>query len=120
MKALGVSIIAVLAASSVYAQDITRVLPNGLTIVRDPGVSLTVSRETPRRSFSFSIGRNAGNPTANASAAATSVSTNGRPAVAYSRASTSARVTPSGVDIARARAVAFGNQSTTTSAVTKP
>ncbi len=105
--------------SSAHAQDITRVLPNGLTIVRDPGVSLTISRETPHRSFSFSIGRNAGNPSATASASAMSVSNNGAPAVAYSKASTSARVTPGGVDIARARAVAIGQQ-TSTSAVTRP
>jgi hypothetical protein len=103
-----------------HAQDVTRVLPNGLTITRDPGVSLTISRETPRRSFSFSIGKNAGNPSATASASATSVSTNGAPAVAYAKASTSARVTPSGIDIARARAVAIGNASTSTSATTKP
>jgi hypothetical protein len=108
-----------LAASAAYAQDITRVLPNGLTIIRDPGTSLTVERQGPHRSFSFSIGRNAGDPSATASANASSVSTNGRPAVAYSRASTGARVTPGGIDIAHARAVAIG-QSTSTSAVTKP
>ena len=123
MKLIGLMLGAVLAAqpfSIVAAQDITRVLPNGLTIVRNPGVSLTVSRETPRRSFSFSIGKNAGNPSANATANATSVSTNGAPAVAYASAKTSAKVTPGGVDIARARAVAIGNQSTSTSATTKP
>lgn len=119
MKTLIILPIALLAASVAHAQDITRVLPNGLTIVRDPGVSVTISRETPRRSFSISVGRNAGDPTAEASASARSVSTNGKPAVAYAKASTSAKVTPSGVDIAKARAVAVG-QSTSTSAVTKP
>jgi hypothetical protein len=108
-----------MAVSAAYAQDITRVLPNGLTITRVPGSSITVERQGPHRSFSFSIGRNAGDPSATATANASSVSTNGRPAVAYAAARTSARVTPGGVDIARARAVAIG-QSTSTSAVTKP
>lgn len=111
--------IALVAASAAQAQDITRVLPNGLTITRDPGTSITVERQGPHRSFSFSVGRDAGNPTATASANAMSVSTGNRPAVAFSSASTSARVTPGGVDIAHARAVAIG-QSTSTSAVTKP
>ena len=105
--------------SSAHAQDITRVMPNGLTIIRVPGQSITVERQGPHRSFSISVGHNAGNPTANASAAASSVSTNDRPAFAFSKASTSARVTPGGTDIAHARAVAIG-QSTSTSAVTKP
>jgi hypothetical protein len=119
MRAALLCFVSAIAVSAAYAQDITRVLPNGLTIIRDPGTSLTVERQGPHRSFSFSIGRNAGDPSANASATASSVSTNGRPAVAYTRAATSARVTPSGIDIARARAVAIG-QSTTTSATTKP
>jgi hypothetical protein len=105
--------------TSAYAQDITRVLPNGLTIIRDPGTSITVERQGKHRSFSVSVGRNAGDPSAMASANAMSVSTNGKPAVAYAKASTSARVTPGGVDIAKARAVAIG-QTTSTSAVTKP
>ena len=58
-----------LLTTAAYAQDITRVMPNGLTIMRDPGVGITVSRETPRRSFSFSIGRG-NDPTATASATA--------------------------------------------------
>ena len=103
-----------------HAQDITRVLPSGLTITRVPGQSITVERQGKHRSFSYSIGRNAGDPSATASASAVSVQTGNRPAVAYSSASTSARVTPGGVDIAKARAVAVGNVSSTTSAVTKP
>ena len=102
-----------------HSQDFTRVLPNGLTITRVPGQSITVERQGPHRSFSISVGHNAGNPTANAAASAMSVQTGNRPAVAFSRAETSTRVTPGGTDIAHARAVAIG-QSTSTSAVTKP
>lgn len=109
-----------LLTTAAYAQDITRVLPNGLTITRVPGQSITVERQGKHRSFSISVGRNAGDPSATATANATSISTNGRPAVAYASAKTSARVTPGGVDIAKARAVAIGNVSSTTSAVTKP
>ena len=120
MKTIALTFAALgMAASAAYAQDITRVLPSGLTITRVPGQSITVERQGPHRSFSISVGRNAGDPSAMATANASSVSTNGRPAVAFSKASTSARVTPGGVDIARARAVAIG-QSTSTSAVTKP
>lgn len=98
------------------AQDITRVLPNGVTVVRDPGMGITVSRETPRRSFSFSIGRGTA-PSATASASATGTHR------AFASASTSAAVRTNAngqsIDIARARAVARGNISTSTSAVTK-
>lgn len=114
MKWAGLFIICVL-TTPVAAQDITRVLPNGLTIVRDPGVGITVSRETPRRSFSFSIGRG-NDPTAVASA--TAIGTNR--AFASASTSTSVRTNANGqsIDIARARAVARGNISTTTSAHT--
>ena len=102
-------------ASYANAQVITRVGPNGLTIVRDPGVGITVSRETPRRSFSISVGHGA-NPTATASAAATGTNF----AYASARTSTMVRTNANGqsIDIAKARAVAKGNISTTTSAHT--
>jgi hypothetical protein len=119
MKTLVTLGVILASVSGAWAQDITRVLPNGLTIIRDPGTSITVERQGKHRSFSISVGRNAGDPSATATANASSVSTNGAPAVAYARAATSARVTPNGVDIARARAVAIG-QTTSTSAVTKP
>ena len=119
MKTLVTLGVILASVSGAWAQDITRVLPNGLTIIRDPGTSITVERQGKHRSFSISVGRNAGNPSATATANASSVSTNGAPAIAYARAATSARVTPGGVDIARARAVAIG-QTTSTSAVTKP
>lgn len=123
MKRIGGFILgAVLAAqpfsvSVGHAQDVTRVLPNGTTIVRDPGVGITVSRETPHRSFSFSIGR--GNaPSATASASATGTTH------AFASASTSAAVRTNAngqsIDVARARAIAIGNVSSTTSATTKP
>jgi hypothetical protein len=118
MKALTLVAFA-LVATSANAQDFTRVLPSGLTITRVPGQSITVERQGAHRSFSISVGHNAGDPTANAAASAMSVQTGNRPAVAFSRAETSTRVTPGGTDIAHARAVAIG-QSTSTSAVTKP
>lgn len=102
-------------ASYANAQDITRVLPNGTTIDRVPGQGITISRETPRRSFSFSVGR--GNaPTATASASATGTNF----AYASARTSTAVRTNSSGqsIDIARARANAVGNISTSTTAHT--
>ena len=67
MRAALLCCVSAIAASAAYAQDITRVLPNGLTIIRDPGTSITVERQGPHRSFSISVGRNAGDPSATAS-----------------------------------------------------
>ena len=100
-----------------HAQDITRVLPSGLTITRVPGQSITVERQGKHRSFSYSIGRG-DSPTATASATATGTN------FAYASAKTSATVRTNAngqsIDTAKARAVAVGNVSSTTSAVTKP
>ena len=104
-------------ASAAYAQDITRVSPNGLvtrSFDRTPE-GITISREGPHRSFSISIGHGT-NPTATASAFATGTNT------AYASARTSAMVRTNAqgqsIDIARARAVARGNISSSTSAHT--
>lgn len=122
MKIIALTIAGFMLAAPAHPQDITRVLPNGLTVVRDPGVGITVERQGPHFSFSRSIGRG-DNPTASASASASTVSTNGRPAVAYSRAVSGASVRTNAngqsIDTSHARALAIG-QSTSTSAVSKP
>ena len=106
-----------LLVTGAYAQDITRVSPNGLvtrSFDRTPE-GITISREGPRRSFSISIGHG-DNPTATASANATGTNF----AYASARTSTMVRTNANGqsIDIARARARAIGNISTTTSAHT--
>jgi hypothetical protein len=118
---LGVILLASLSASYANAQDITRVSPNGkVTWTYDrTSQGLTVSREGPHLSWSRSVGFDQPSVSASASGTASSVSTNGKPAVAYVKVSTSAVIKPDGVDIAKARAVAKG-QVTTTSATTKP
>ena len=105
-----------LLTSAAYAQDITRVLPNGsiLSIDRTPE-GITISKEGKHVSWSRSRGIG-DNPTATASASAVGTHT------AYASASTSVKVRTNAagqsVDIAKARAVARGNVSSTTSAHT--
>ena len=122
MKRLGIALGAVALVSAAYAQDITRVLPNGstLTIDKSPG-TITVSKQgvsNSGREVSWSRTRtDAGTVSASSTASATGTHF----AYAKATASTSERVTPSGKDIgiAKARAVAIGNLTTSTSAVTK-
>jgi hypothetical protein len=122
MQRLGIALVAAVLATGAYAQEDTRVLPDGstLTIDRSPG-TVTISKEgvsNSGREVSWSRTRtDTGTVSASASASATGTHF----AYAKATASTSERVTASGKDIgiAKARAVAIGNLTTSTSATTK-
>src|ERR1700735_3079425 len=96
MKTLVTLGVILASVSGAWAQDITRVLPNGLTIIRDPGTSITVERQGKHRSFSISVGRNAGDPSATATANASSVSTSAAPPSPGGGGRTRRRMDPKG------------------------
>jgi len=103
MKLFILPAVAVLLATSAYAQDKSIVLPDGstLSIDKSPG-EITVSKEGEHLSWSHTVSHN-GSVSAAANASATGTN------FAYARASatTSAKENANGksIDIARARAV---------------
>ena len=116
LKLLGALLIAGV-ATGVHAQDITRVLPNGATFSIDrTAQGVTVSREGPHFSYSFSRG-----PDDTASAAATATASG--PHIAYARASavSSVKTNANGQSIGTAHAVGIAiGRTSSTSATSKP